>query len=85
MQAKLTLTVDQEVIELAKEYAKDKSKSLSSIVEEYLKSLSTKKARKKKGEYSKLINELKGSVKIDSLEVNYRELLEDALIAKHLR
>jgi len=40
MQAKLTLTVDREVIESAKSYAKDNAKSLSDIVEEYLKSWS---------------------------------------------
>jgi hypothetical protein len=85
MQTKLTLTVDQEVIELAKEYARDNAKSLSSIVEEYLKSLSSRNASKSKRKYSKLIWELKGSVKIDSSKVDYKELLEDALIEKHLR
>jgi len=85
MQTKLTLTVDQEVIELAKEYARDNAKSLSSIVEEYLKSLSSRKASKSKRKYSKLVRELKGSVKIDSSKVDYKELLEDALIEKHLR
>ncbi len=85
MQTKLTLTVDQEVIELAKEYARENAKSLSSIVEEYLKSLSSKKETRKKPKYSKIIRELKGSVKIDVSKVEYKELLEDALLKKHLR
>lgn len=85
MQTKLTLTVDQKVIESAKEYARDNAKSLSSIVEEYLKSLSSGKSSKNKPKYSKLIKELKGSVKIDASKVDYKELLEDALIEKHLR
>ena len=80
MQAKLTLIVDQEVIELAKEYARNHSKSLSSIVEEYLKSLSSKKVKKSKNKYSKLNKELKGSVKVDSSKIDYKELLEDALM-----
>jgi len=84
VQTKLTLTVDREVIESAKEYAKDNAKSLSNIVEEYLKSLIEKKGRGHKKKHSKLVRELKGSVKISNANVSYKELLKDALIEKHL-
>jgi Family of unknown function (DUF6364) len=40
MLTKLTLTIEKEVIEKAKEYAQQKNKSVSRIVEEYLKNIS---------------------------------------------
>jgi len=39
MNAKLTLTLDKELIEESKEYARSSGKSLSSIIERYLRSL----------------------------------------------
>jgi len=39
MNTKLTLTIDQEIIEKAKQYAKGKNRSLSDIIENYLKTL----------------------------------------------
>ena len=39
MNTKLTLTIEQDVIEKAKKYAKDKERSLSSLIENYLKAL----------------------------------------------
>lgn len=43
MDTKLTLKLNQEIIERAKEYAADKKMSLSRIVETYLQSLTTDK------------------------------------------
>ena len=40
MLTKLTLTIEESVVEKAKDYARGKSKSVSRIVEEYLKNLS---------------------------------------------
>ena len=37
MNTKLTLTIEKEVIETAKEYAKEKGQSLSEMVENYFK------------------------------------------------
>ena len=42
MTTKLTLTIDDTVIDSAKKYARQKGKSLSAIVENYLKSISAK-------------------------------------------
>lgn len=85
MQTKLTLTVEQEVIQNAKEYAKKHDRSLSNIVEEYLKSLSLVKSKDKKAKFSKIVRELKGSVKDPDKNKSYKELLQDALIEKHLK
>jgi len=85
MQTKLTLTVEQDVIQSAKEYAKNNDRSLSNIVEEYLKSLSNFKSKDKKTKFSKIVRELKGSVKDPDKNKSYKEILQDALIEKHLR
>lgn len=85
MPTKLTLTVDENVIESAKEYAKRNKRSLSNIIEEYLKSLTDSKESRKKPKLSKLVKELKGSVKDPNPNKSYKELLSDALIEKHLK
>ena len=85
MSTKLTLTVDENVIESAKEYAKRNKRSLSNIIEEYLKSLTDTKESRKKPKLSKLVKELKGSVKDPNPNKSYKELLTDALIEKHLK
>ena len=85
MSTKLTLSIKEKVIEEAKEYAKRSGKSLSSIVEEYLKSLSSRNTSKKNKDLSKLVRELKGSVELPSNFVSYKATLEDALIEKYLK
>ena len=85
MSSKLTLSVDQDVIESAKKYAKANRRSLSNIVEEYLKSLTEKKNEKRKVRMSKIVQELKGSVKIPNDGKTYTELLQEARIEKHLK
>ena len=42
MTTKLTLTIDDSVIDSAKEYAREKGESLSAIVENYLKSITAR-------------------------------------------
>ena len=85
MSTKLTLTVDQRVIESAKEYAKKNRRSLSNIIEEYLKSLTDSSSKRRKPKLSKLVKELKGSVKDPDPSKSYKEILTDALIEKHLK
>lgn len=46
MNTKLTLNLNKSVIESAKEYAKEKSISLSKLIESYLNSLTKKDSRK---------------------------------------
>ena len=83
--SKLTLSINQMVIDEAKEYAKSSGKSLSSIVEEYLKSLTKTEKSNKKKTSMELVRELKGSVKLPKDFTSYKEILQDALVEKYLR
>ena len=83
--SKLTLSINQMVIDEAKEYAKSNGKSLSSIVEEYLKSLTKIEKSKKKKTSMELVRELKGSIKLPEDFTSYKEILQDALVEKYLR
>jgi hypothetical protein len=83
MNNKLTLSINQIVIEEAKRYAKSSGKSLSSIVEEYLKSLALKEEANKKKSSLRIVRELKGSVKAPKYFSSYKEILEDALLEKY--
>ncbi len=83
--SKLTLSINQMVIDEAKEYAKSSGKSLSSIVEEYLKSLTKNEKSKKKKTSMELVRDLKGSVKLPKDFTSYKEILQDALVEKYLR
>jgi Family of unknown function (DUF6364) len=60
MTTKLTLSIDDQVIESAKKYARGKGKSLSGIVENYLKSISSTKPGAR--EISPKIKKLMGSI-----------------------
>ena len=82
--SKLTLSINQMVIDEAKEYAKSSGKSLSSIVEEYLKSLTKIEKSKKKKTSMELVRELKGSIKLREDFTSYKEVLQDALVEKYL-
>lgn len=62
MNSKLTLTIEQTVIEQAKKYAGRKGRSLSDIVENYLRALSSKEPEKQE-ELSPVVKSLKGSFK----------------------
>jgi len=84
MNSKLTLSINQIVIEEAKRYAKSSGKSLSSIVEEYLKSIALKEEINKKKSSLKIVRELKGSVKLPKDFTSYKEILQDALLEKYL-
>ena len=61
MNSKLTLKLDQDTIELAKEYAKDKNTSLSKMIENYLRLLVRRKRHDI--EISPLVKSLSGVLK----------------------
>ncbi|HLF36167.1 MAG TPA: DUF6364 family protein [Cyclobacteriaceae bacterium] len=65
MDTKLTLVIDKEVIEMAKQYATTNKISLSSLVENYLKTLTAAKEFSE-FELSETVRELHGSLKTDS-------------------
>ena len=62
MNTKLTLTIEQTIIKRAKKYAKQKGRSLSYIIENYLKIITKDKA-KSDIEITPLTKSLKGSFK----------------------
>ena len=84
MLTKLTLTIEQSVIERAKEYAQEKNKSVSRIVEEYLRNLSEAKTTYKITESLKspITDSLVGMFP-DTGE-DYKTLLENARLERYL-
>ena len=60
MNVKLTLTIEETVIEKAKKYAKNKERSLSNLIENYLLALTNEEASTEK-EFSPITKSLKGS------------------------
>jgi len=82
MNTKLTLTIEKEVIEEAKDYAKEKGQSLSDLVENYLKLL-TKETRKIKSEnLSPRVSRLRGILKVDK-DFDYKKVLEEEIAKKY--
>ena len=84
MLTKLTLTIDQAVVEQAKAYAQKKHRSVSRIVEEYLKnvSMTQKTIPVIDGLKSPITDSLSGMFQ-DSGK-SYQEMLDEALIEKYL-
>ncbi len=85
MNTKLTLTVDKAIIKAAKEYAKSNGRSLSNIIEEYLKSLVQSKTDNNEFEISPLVESLWGSVKPFPKSMEYKEILAEELAKKYLK
>ncbi len=80
MNAKLTLTIEQSVVEKAKAYAKDKNRSLSDIIENYLKAITSE--QKVSDEISPLIKSLQGSFKAPE-DFDYKKELSNGLSEKY--
>jgi hypothetical protein len=84
MYTKLTLSIDQNVIENAKKYAKEQKRSVSKLVEEYLSSISSVGDEEiKYNTLGPITKELAGIIKMDG-NVNYKDILTDALMEKYL-
>ncbi len=84
MQTKLTLTIEQSVIEQAKRYARAKNRSVSKLVEEYLSNISGQtRGTGIQLEQAPITKRLTGVLaKYDTFE-DYTDLLETALLEKH--
>lgn len=80
MTTKLTLTVEETVISSAKKYAKKRGKSLSNLVENYLKSLSANESSPK--ELSPKIKSLMGVIELPE-NYDYKKELTSAITKKH--
>jgi len=66
MNTKLTLTIEKEIIEVAKEYAKEKGQSLSEMVENYFKLITISKREIKPEQLSPRIQRLRGIIKTNT-------------------
>jgi len=82
MNTKLTLTIEQSVIEKAKVYAKTKGDSLSGIIENYLKVIS-KEQSGSDVDITQLVKSLKGSFKAPA-DLDYKAELKKQLSEKYL-
>lgn len=82
MNTKLTLTIEQEIIEKAKAYAKSKGRSLSDIVENYFKAI-TQKEQPIETEDTPITDSLRGSFKAPK-DFDYKKELTKALTKKYL-
>ena len=82
MSTKLTLTIEQKIIERAKNYAKAKNRSLSDLIENYLKSL-TKDDEKESQKLNPVVKSLKGSFKMPK-NMDYKKELDKRREEKYL-
>lgn len=83
MNTKLTLTIEQKIIQRAKEYAKDKNRSLSDIIENYLKILTKEEKDKDLKKLNPIVKSLKGSFKMPK-NMDYKKELRNRLEEKYL-
>lgn len=83
MNTKLTLTIEQEIIKRAKEYAKNQNRSLSDIIENYLKILTKEEQKEKDEKLNPIVKSLKGSFKMPKADMDYKKELRDRLEKKY--
>jgi len=82
MNTKLTLTIEKEVIETAKKYAKEKGQSLSEMVENYFKLITVTREKIRPKQLSPKVRKLRGI--INSAEnFDYKEVLTKELSKKY--
>lgn len=82
MQTKLTLTIEQDVIKSAKSYAQDKGRSLSEIIENYLKALVSMSKEGGEKELSPRVKRLIGVVDLPA-DFDYKKTLSEEINKKH--
>jgi hypothetical protein len=80
MTTKLTLTIDDSVISVAKSYARKKGKSLSGIVENYLMTLTSKDDKNET--ISPKILKLMGTIDLTE-DFDYKKALTNSLAKKY--
>jgi hypothetical protein len=82
MTTKLTLTIDESIIDSAKAYARDQGRSLSDVVENYLKVLSSKTSLE--DALSPKVVKLRGSVKLPA-DFDYKSELGNTIAEKYAK
>jgi len=84
MSTKLTLTLEKEVIDVAKQFAKEKGQSLSELVENYFKLLTKDIDPEKYFELSPKVKSLRGILKAGK-DLDYKKVVEEELSKKYGR
>lgn len=82
MNTKLTLTIEKEIIEVAKEYAKESGQSLSDMVENYFKLITQSRRKIRSDQFSPRVQRLRGILKVEH-DFDYKTILEEELIKKY--
>lgn len=82
MNTKLTLTIEQSVIDKAKRYAKKRERSLSDLIENYLKAL-TSESVNNNDDITPIVKSLRGTFKLPR-NFDYKRELTDRLSEKYL-
>ncbi len=85
MTTKLTLTMDKSVIEAAKRHAREQERSLSNLVESYLRAITSDTVSKEEEEeeLSPIVKSLTGSFKAPK-DFDYKKELRKRLEEKYL-
>ncbi len=83
MRTKLTLTLEQQLIEKAKEYAAEQGTSLSEMVTNYFSALTAGSKTKSGGKIASRTSKLRGVLK-SAGDIDYKKALEEEMIKKHL-
>ncbi len=81
MATKLTLSIDESVIRDAKEYAQKTGRSVSQLVESYLKAI-THPTKKKKSNLPPHLKRWHGAFKIEDKR-DYKEIIAEAIWEKY--
>lgn len=82
MNTKLTLTLEKEVIEIAKIYAKEKGQSLSEMVENYFKFVTVNQKRIEEKQLSPRVRKLRGVIKVSD-NFDYKQTCSEELAKKY--
>ena len=82
MNTKLTLTIEKDIIEEAKIYARDKGQSLSDIVENYFKLLTKDNREIKPTQLSHRVRRLRGIISVEE-DFDYKKVLVEELSKKY--
>jgi len=82
MEAKLTLRLNDKVIERAKKYARSHKISLSKMVESYLDSITKQKEEERKISITPLVESLSGVIDLP-VDFDYKKEYRDYLDKKH--
>ena len=81
MNTKITLTIERSIIEKAEKYALKRERSLSDLIENYLKALTDEGTGVE--ELTRMVKTLRGSFQLPE-KCDYKEQLTDRLSEKYL-